>query len=303
MSRQCIAFILATLLSFAMAVPALAGQTVFVSILPQQFFVNRIAGDLADVHVLVPPGASPHTYEPSPRQMVALSKASAYFTIGVEFEKAWLPRLRGANPDLRFISAEAGITKIPMAGRHEHDGDEAKVHGPAHAGHDGDEILDPHIWLAPDNARIIARNTCQGLVAIDPGHAETYRANLDALLKDIETTDGRLRDILGPIPKDRRMFMVFHPSWGYFARQYDLTQLPIESKGNEPSPRDLAEIIRHGRELGIRVIFVQPQFSRRSAKVIASELDAQIAVLDPLSEDWESNMISVGEAFRKASQK
>lgn len=276
---------------------ALAG-TVFVSIPPQAYFAKRIAGDLADVNVLVMPGTSPHTYEPTPKQMVALSRASAYFAIGVEFEKAWIPRLKGANSDMVVIESQHGVPRIPMAdhdhdaGEHEdHEGDhhESQAHDPKEE-HDHDGILDPHIWLSTTNARRIAENTCQGFIRTDPANAQTYKSNLIALLKDIDQLDADIRHAFAKLPKAQRLFMVFHPSWGYFAKDYGLTQIAIESKGNEPSPRALTEIIQHGRELGISTIFVQPQFSKRSAEVIADELNANVVALDPLAGDWEQNM-------------
>lgn len=295
------------ILMMAILVPALAhgATSVFVSIPPQAYFVEKIGGDLTDVHILVMPGASPHTYEPSPKQMVALSKASAYFAIGVEFEKAWLPRLKSSNQNLQVIDTQKGIAKIPMMAHDHHeeeghgqDADHDKDHDGDHDGDNG--ILDPHIWLSTTNARHIAENTCQGLIKIDPENAGTYKNNLIALLKVIDDLDQNIRHDFSQLPKKQRLFMVFHPSWGYFAKDYGLTQIPIESEGNEPSPRALAEIIEHGRELGISTVFVQPQFSTRSAEVIAAELKANVVPLDPLAGDWEQNMHRAAMALVRA---
>jgi zinc transport system substrate-binding protein len=298
---------------------ARAGTPVFVSILPQKFFVEKIAGELADVSVLVMPGASPHTYEPTPRQMAALAGARAYFAIGVTFEDIWLPRITGANPSLRIVITDRGIDKLPMAAHHH---DEHEEHPAAHqhghddhaAGHDHDEhgaahghdddngIPDPHVWLSPDGARVLAENTRDGLIAMDPANEAAYRANANALLLEIDRVDADIRALLAPLPDNRRSFMVFHPSWGYFARQYGLTQIPIEVGGREPSPRGLAEVIEQGRALGIGVIFVQPQFSEKSASVIAAELGARTAVLDPLAEDWPATMRDTARAIAGAAR-
>lgn len=293
---------------------ALAGSPVFVSILPQKYFVEKIAGDLADVSVLVMPGASPHTYEPTPQQMTALSIAKAYFSIGVNFEEVWLPRINSANPTMRIVPTDRGIKKIPMAahdhhddhdeaGGHEHDQARHEAHAAAHQDHDHEHgTLDPHVWLSPDGARVLARNTCAGLIRMDPAHETVYRTNADALLLEIDRVDAEIRTRLGSLPENRRSFMVYHPSWGYFARQYGLTQIPIETQGKEPNPRGLSQIITQGRELGIKVIFVQPQFSEKSAEVIAAEIGAQTAELNPLAEDWAATMLHAAQAISRAAR-
>lgn len=294
---------------------ALAGSPVFVSILPQKFFVEKIAGDLADVSVLVMPGASPHTYEPTPQQMTALSRAKAYFSIGVNFEEVWLPRINSANPTMRIVATDRGIKKIPMAAhdRHEdhgepvghegHDQARHEDHAADHHGHDHEHgTLDPHVWLSPDGARVLTRNTCAGLIKMDPANEPVYQANADALLREIDRVDAEIRTRLDSLPENRRSFMVYHPSWGYFARQYGLTQIPIETQGKEPNPRGLSQIITQGRDLGIKVIFVQPQFSEKSAEVIAAEIGAHTAELDPLAEDWSATMLNAAQAISQAAR-
>jgi zinc transport system substrate-binding protein len=298
--------VLPLVLGLMMVLPgsALAGVRAFVSILPQKYFVERIGGDLVDVEVLVMPGANPHMYEPSPRQMTALAGAQVYFAIGVNLEEVWLPRLADANRAMRIVRADQGVDKIPMAAHHhDEEGEEHDEH--MHDGHEAEQdhdhgILDPHIWLDPVRAETIARNTCAGLVAVDPGHRAEYEANLAALLKDMETLNATISRTLAAVPEDRRSFLVFHPSWGYFADRYGLTQVAIEAGGSEPGPRHLAEIIEHGRELHVSAVFVQPQFSQRSAAVIASELKAAVVPLDPLAEDWKDNLLHAAEAFGKA---
>jgi zinc transport system substrate-binding protein len=285
----------------AWAGPCLAAPKVraFVSILPQKYFVQRIGGDLVDVDVLVLPGANPHMYEPTPRQMTALTKAQVYFAIGVNLEDVWLPKLVDANRDLLVVRTQEGVKKLPMAAHHHDDGDEHEAGHEEHADHDHG-ILDPHIWLDPVRVKTIARNTCAGLVRVDPAHRAEYEANLAAFLKDLDNLNATIAKILAPVPADKRTFMVFHPAWGYFAKRYGLTQVPIEAGGSEPSARHLAEIIEHGRELGVSVVFVQPQFSQRSADVIASELKAKVEPLDPLAENWKDNLLYAAKAFEQA---
>jgi len=282
---------------------ARATKTVFVSIPPQVYFVEKIAGDLVNTHVLVAPGASPHTYEPTPKQMIALSKAAAYFAIGVEFEKAWLPRIKSANKSLHIVQTHKEVGKIPMVAHGGHDDEDEEHNEKGHVEHDHAQgSLDPHIWLSTTNARLIAEFTCRGLIQIDSVNTSTYKANLITLLNEIDRLDKDIRQGFKQLPKHKRTFMVFHPSWGYFAKDFKLTQIPIEAEGNEPSPRALAEIIHHGRELGISTIFVQPQFSSKSAKVIAGELNANVVALDPLASDWEQNMRRAAMAIQVATE-
>lgn len=288
------AFILAVLLfGLVDSVQAEGRLPVYVSILPQQYFLEKVGGELVDVSVMVLPGASPATYEPTPKQMAGLARAKAYFSIGAPFESSWLERIQAANSQMTVFATDAGIPKIPMV-EHDHH------HGGHSATHEDEEILDPHIWLSPELVRKVARNTYAGLVKLDPVNKTKYQANLDSFLAEVEQLDGDIRKELIEVPGNKRSFMVFHPSWGYFAKHFGLNQVAIESEGKSPGPRELAEIIEHGRELGVNVVFVQPQFSAKSAKVIASEVGAQVVPLDPLSRDWEQNMRKAAKAFRDA---
>jgi len=311
MKKMIFILVMALCLMSGLTVQAADRDSVFVTIVPQKYFVEKIAGDLVDVHVLVMPGANPHMYEPSPAQMAALEKSRAYFAIGIALENAWLPRISGANPSLRIVYTQRGITKIPMVAHEHHDhgdhgaahkGHDHKPHAAAHEGHGHEgcshDSMDPHIWLDPIRVRTIAKNICKGLTKADPQHKATYEANLAAFMKEIDTTHEAITKILASRPADRRNFMVFHPSWGYFADRYDLTQLPIEAEGKEPSPKDMVKIIKHARENGISVIFVQPQFSERSAKIIAGELNAKVVPLDPLAEDWSDNLLKAARSFK-----
>ena len=174
--------------------------------------------------------------------------------------------------------------------------DHAEEHG-----HDqAHGVLDPHVWLSPVLARTLATNTCRALTEVLPGHAAVFQAGLDALLRDMDALDADIAAVTGAIPEGRRSFMVFHPAWGYFARRYGLRQVPIEAEGKEPGPRQLAAIVRQGKEAGVAAVFVQPQFSDRSARVIAAEMGAEVVPLDPLAEDWAANLRAAARAFRKA---
>lgn len=300
----------------ALPSPAFASLDVFVSIPPQKFFAERIGGERVRVHIMVPPGASPHTYEPRPQQMVSISRADLYFTIGVEFETVWMKKLATANPAMTIVRTQAGIPKIPISGHHDHDRDEHAHEGHDHHdhethGHDGngdeenhhdnhahENGLDPHIWLSPPLVKQQAAAILRALQQADSEGREGYQQRYDRFVREIDTLDQELRALFSEQQETR--FLVFHPSWGYFAKAYGLQQIAIESEGKAPKPAQLKRIIETMRELGIRVIFVQPQFSARSAELIARSVDGEVVFVDPLAENWLANMRAVADKFKEA---
>jgi zinc transport system substrate-binding protein len=289
---------------------AWAAPSVFVTITPQKYFVDKISGGKASVSVMVEPGANPHAYEPKPRQMAALASESVYFTIGDSFDQTWLTRIVGANPGITVVPTAKGIEKIAMVDGHADEGHSNKdeAHGHKDAGHKHAEkahghdhgTLDPHIWLDPVLVKIQAAHIRDGLSKVDPDNAQEYATNADAFMQELDQLDSELRTILSVLPEDRRTFLVFHPSWGYFAKAYGLKQASIEVEGKEPSPRDMARIIAMGKETGAKVVFVQPQFSEKSANVIARQIGAQVVRLDPLAADWSENLRKAAHAFVEA---
>lgn len=274
---------------------------VFVSIVPQKFFVQQISKDIVDVEVMVKPGASPATYEPKPSQMAKLSSASAYFAIGVPFEQAWLGKISAVSPDMQIVQTDRGIEKIAMAlHNHEDEMDEEQHHTEdVHEnGQSEHTILDPHIWLSPVLVKRQIAVILEGLTSIAPEHSAEFEMNYRIFLKKIDALDLELRSNLKGNKGLR--FMVFHPSWGYFAKEYGLKQVPIEIEGKSPKPSQLGKLIRHARKNGIGVIFAQPQFSQKSAKVVAREIGGKVIFVDPLAEDWLANLRDVGEKFKLA---
>ncbi len=267
---------------------SMAKVHVAVSIVPEKYFVKKVVGDLADVTVMVAPGASPATYEPKPSQMRALADADLYFAIGVPFEKAWLPRFAAQNPDMKIVDITEGIEKMPMAS-HYHHGEQNTRHSTLDTRHS----LDPHVWLAPPLVKMLAANIAKVLQNADPAHKADYEANLRAFLAELDALDERLRRILAPC-KGRAM-MVFHPSWGYFARTYGLKQIPIEIEGKEPKSKELMHLIHEAKEEGVDTLFVQPQFSKRAAKAVADAIGAKVVEADSLAADWARNLESVAK--------
>ncbi len=278
----------------------------FVSISPQRYFVQKIGGDLVDVSVLVPAGASPHNFEPRPRQMAELSKSAVFFAVGIDFEKFWLKRIAAANPKMRVVRTDDGIAKIPMADRH--DGEKSlplhsqKTTAEARAGRNqgGGLSLDPHVWLSPSLVKIQAGHIRDALVAIDPGRRSNYESRYASFMREIDELDTELKALFAG--RRGEQFIVFHPSWGYFAEAYGLVQVPVEIEGKDPKPAQLQKIIRHARERHIKMVFVQPQFSAKSAELLAGEIGGRIVYTDPLAENWAGNLREVARKFKAAAR-
>jgi zinc transport system substrate-binding protein len=268
---------------------------VFVSIAPQKFFVEQIGKNLVHVEVMVEPGASPHIYEPKPGQMTAISRARIYFAIGVGFEKAWLKRIGASNPAMTVVHTDEGIQKLPMSTHHhEDDKHHQKDH---HAGHDHG-TPDPHIWLSPPLVMVQASNIVKALQEVDPANRSEYEANYRAFVTRVGDLDGELQRLFSG--REGMEFMVFHPAWGYFAEAYGLRQVPIEVEGKDPKPAQLKKIIDRARERNIKVVFVQPQFSSKSAEQVAREIGGEVAFVDPLAPYWEENLREAAAKFKTA---
>jgi zinc transport system substrate-binding protein len=264
------------------------GMPVFVSILPQKYFVERVGGDLVNVSVMVLPGAGPATYEPKPSQLTALSRAKIYYAIGVPFENVWLNKIAASNPKMRIVHTEEGIQKRLLAFHVHHTGD-SREEERQEWGHDPVGTKDPHIWLSPPLVMLQARTILTALQENDPTHRTFYEANYKAFMMELLEIDAEIRDIFWGRPKGTA-FMVFHPSWGYFAETYGLKQIPIEVEGKEPKPAQIKALIEMAREDSIKVIFVQPQFSIKRAEIIAKAIGGHIVSADPLAEDWARNL-------------
>lgn len=247
---------------------------VVVSIPPFAKFVQEIARELAETQVMVPPGANPHIYEPTPAQLQYLERAQLYIATGtgIEFEIAWLSKLKDINKNVHFVNGSDGIDLIqPLnqegAGRHHEN-----VAG------------DPHVWLSPKNAITIVRNIEKALNSVDPENQNFYAENAQNFEQELKALDETIRTQLSQL--SGRSFLVYHPAWGYFAHEYNLSEVSIEMDGKEPSARYLAEVIELSNDNNIRAVVISPQFSQKSAQMIASEIGAEIIHANELSEDY-----------------
>lgn len=265
---------------------------VTVSIVPQQYFVERIGGQFVEVNVMVLPGNSPATYEPKPEQLTVLSKSAAYFGIGVAFENAWLAKIAATNPEMLMVDTAQGIERQPIADHHHEEEEEEEAHV--------EGALDPHIWVSPELVKVQAQNIYAALAQLDPEHEATYKANLESFIADIDILESDIQDTLSGLPSKK--FMVFHPAWGYFADDFGLEQIPVEVGGQEPSAQELAQLIELARAENIKVIFAQPEFSTQDAQTIATEIGGEVLLISPLAPDWLSNMRQVASTFAKVLQ-
>lgn len=258
--------------------------TVTVTLEPLRYFTEAIAGDKFKVVSMVPKGSSPETYDPTPQQLVNLDKSTAYLRIGhIGFEQAWMDKLTTNAPHLKIFDTSKGIDVIQEAG---HD------HGDHH--HEGG--IEPHIWNSTRNASVIADNIYAALCELDSENEPYYKHRRDSLQQIIAQTDAEVRNQLQNADST---FLIYHPALSYFARDYGLKQISIEEGGKEPSPAHLKELIETCRRDNARVIFVQQEFDTRNAKLIADELGITVIPINPLSYEWQEEMINVAKALAK----
>lgn len=256
-------------------------RMISVTIEPQRYFVEKIAGELFQVYCVTPAGQSPETYDPTPQQMVQISRSQAYFRIGeIGFEQAWMKNLQSQNPDMRVFDLSEGMELIKNQ-EEEHEGEEAHHH------HHGS--VDPHIWTSISGAKVIAQNTCQALVKLDPKNQETYQAGYQRLIGEIDSTAVEMKRLLQPLAGSA--FIIYHPTLTYFAREFGLQQLCIELDGKEPSPAQLKHLIETAAQSKAKVVFVQQEFDQKNAELIAKETGCRLVKINPLSYNWHDEMI------------
>ncbi len=263
---------------------------VFVSIPPLAALAEAIGGEHVRVTTLLAPGEGPHTFSATPKQVMALGGASAYFHVGgFPFELELARRIEANFPSLMIQDAAAGLAR-QRGEPHDHGGEAA--------GHDHGEELDPHVWMSPVLLETMAKTIAETLQRIDPEHAADYARNLGVLQGDLESLDRALREQLAPFAG--RTFYIYHPALGYFAETYGLQQKSVEVSGKKPTPRQLQELIEQARADGVRVIFVQPQFDQRSAESVAEAIHGSVVPLDPLREDVLANLRAIGATLAGA---
>ena len=254
-----------------------------VTLEPLRYFTEAIAGDNYEVVSMVPKGSSPESYDPTPQQLVNLSKSQAYFRIGyIGFEQAWMKKLEANCPNMKVFDTSKGIDLI-------------RDKGHWHGDHFHEGGVEPHVWNSTQNALIIADNIYQALCELDSTHQEDYQKRLDVLKQTIRQTDANVRTL---VENADSTFLIYHPALSYFARDYGLKQVSIEEGGKEPSPAQLKALIETCRNENVHTIFVQQEFDQRNAQLIANELGVNIVSINPLSYDWVKEMIRIAEALK-----
>jgi len=287
-SAKVLVLIAVLFLSSAIAGVAAEKISVTTTIMPLVYFIEEIGGEYVEVNVMVPEGGSPHAYEPTPGQMAALSRSALYIKAGsgIEFELMWMDKLSAINPSMKVWDASRNISLIPMDPDHD-----CGDHGHDH--HHGE--ADPHIWLSLNNAVIITGNIRDALIEVMPEQEDAFRVNASRMIARLDELKRYAVERFETL--ENRTFLIFHPAWGYFARDFNLRQIAVEQIGKEPTARHLNAIIRQAKELGIKVIFASPQFSQKSAEVIAGEIKGKVVAVDPLAKDFVNNMRQVIDAF------
>lgn len=264
-----------------------------VTIDPQRYFLKQIAGDNFTINTLVPPGTSPETYEPAPSVMVDMNKSKLYFMIGdLGFEKVWSKRLAENNPNIKIIDCSRDLSLIKGV-EHNHTDD----HGHSHS-HGG---LDPHIWSSPAAVKEMTQIMLNSIIEFDPENVETYLLNYSNFIKRVDSTDSIIKELLADIPT--RSFIVFHPSLGYFAQQYNLNQHSIEFEGKNPSPSQIKMLIDNAGKENIKTVFIQRGFDEKNAEVVAKEIGADVFEIDPLSYEWNTELIKIAEILARDKAK
>lgn len=264
--------------------------SVIVSILPQKYFIERIADTLLHVEVMVPPGSSPETYEPTPLQLMAFSKAKVYFSLGLlDFEKTTLKNITEQNPNVKAIVHSASLNLIQ--GEHNH----------LHNGHSHNHGYDPHVWTSPLEVQAMVSDIVTVLSNEFPDYAETFKANASLFVRDIELLDMHIKKSFTGF--EGAKFFIFHPALSYFARDYGLVQVSFEEEGKSPSARHLKNVMKQANAEGMRTIFIQKEFDINIAKTAAADIEGEVVVINPLEADWLRNMYSITDDIKKAIEK
>jgi len=253
---------------------------VSVSIAPQKYFVERLMGDSIEVNVMIPPGSGHATYAPTPGQLKSLSQSIAYFKMGhLGFEATWTDKFEAANQQMLWFDLSQGIEVIQGEHHHHHHGE---------ADHVCTGGIDPHTWTSPTEMKVVITNLRKALISLFPTNKELINSNYESFMNDIQGLDEQLYQLKTAQPQLK--FMIFHPAYSYLARAYGFEQMTIEFEGKTPTPARLKETIEQARDNSIKTIYIQEEFDRKNADVIASEIGAQTVQVNPLSENWLAEM-------------
>jgi zinc transport system substrate-binding protein len=277
-----VSFLFFLVLSVASAAAA-APLPIVVSIPPQRWLAEQVGGELVRVHVLLDKARDPHSFEPTPEQIMTLFRSRLYFTVSLEFERELIRKVNESETAVRTVDVTAGIKKIPMTGHDAHD----------HGGHD-----DPHVWLDPQNLKAMAETMAAAMMQADPVNTSVYTQNLQSVSKTLTALHQDVKATLAPF--SGRTFFVYHPAFGYFAKAYNLCQTAVETEGKSPSSKQLYALTAEAKKKKVKAVFIQPQLDRRNAEIIAKAIGASVETLDDLAEDVPENLRRMAEHIRSA---
>jgi len=264
-------------------------KTLSVSIPPQKYFIEQIAGDEFNINIMIPPGANPVTYDPSPGKMKEVANSVAYIKVGhLAFEKIWMDKFTSVNSDMKVID-QSKYTEIIQV--------DTKTKG---HNHDHGTGVDPHIWTSPKAVKKQVKAIREGLTQINPENESSYKNNYRNFLNNIDTLDSFVESRLGDVKN--KTFMVFHPALSYYARDYGLNQISIEFEGKKPTPSKLKEIVDLARKEQIRTVFIQKQFNIDNAKTVAEEIGGTLNVINPLDSNWVQTVKDITEKIASQSE-
>lgn len=247
---------------------------------------------------MVPKGQDPHSFEPTPKQIVTLSQSNLYFTIDMPFEKQIIAKVWETEA-LTIVDTTKNITKRMMAAHYHHGYETHEEHEAKHQ-HHGEYAgePDPHVWLAPPLIKILADNILHALTDADNMHSKNYQHNYMLLSNEIDAVHNRITKLLKP--HSGQSFYVFHPAFGYLGDTYGLHQKAVELEGKSPTPKQLKELIKDAKADNVKIIFVQPQFDPKSAASVAASISGSVVPIDPLAKNLLNNLETIAGKFEEA---
>lgn len=274
--------LISVLLPFLCFSEASSKPTVLISVAPYEYLIKELAGDTVNIKVMVPPGASPHTYEPTPKDVMEASKADVWFQIGEGFEAMSTPALKSSNPKLEIVDLQKGLNlirpspKTPQCCPHHHG-------------------ADPHFWMSPVLMKKQSATIAKVLTKHYPENQDLFAKNLIKLESNLDSVHHDLEELLGKMPQ--KTVMVSHPSYSYLARDYGFTLLSLESEGRDPTPMQVTKIIEEAREKKVKVIYIQEELNTKGAKLVADIIGAKVVTLNPYRPDFADNLREIATHF------
>ncbi|MBS0603448.1 MAG: zinc ABC transporter substrate-binding protein [Verrucomicrobia bacterium] len=264
--------------------------TVLVSIPPYIYFVDKIAHGAVEIETLIPPGANPHIYEATPREVQRHQSAALWVYLGESFDKRALKFFRDSQAPIRIIDVAHGIKLLSYCEEEE----AVTQHHHCHH-HSHDEGQDLHIWLSPSLAKQQANRIAEGLIALLPEKKEEFTANLQAFLSELDQLNEQITTLLAPMKGSA--ILVSHPAFAYFCRDYHLVQLSIEIEGKDPLPQHVTEILAQAKNYKVQSVLTEPQYSNKGAELIAESLHLPTHMVDPYAENYSENLLKIAQVI------